>query len=226
MANRIDACAAWNAQAVACLLDGQCNECIEILKGAMAHSRATFQEGEWNERNEPNGAFHEAIEAINIGSRKLSDTTPDEENLFSFFSYAFAYRQTSLPGQGNVYLLLVILLYNIGLAQQMKSPTCPPSLKVAARFYQSAWEIASRYFDKDCFEKSRLLLLAVGNNLGHIHCHLQRFGEMKECVTLLKDIISYPSTNLEEMSTEAYEFFALSAFCFLDGSALSVAPAA
>lgn len=81
-------------------------------------------------------------------------------------------------------------------------------------------------FDEDL----HCLILAITNNMGHMHCTLGNFVETRASVFLLRDLMEYPSTRNMMMRQQHHEwdylFFYQIVFIFLDGQSLSTSPAA
>jgi hypothetical protein len=159
-----------------------------------------------------------ALESVPI--QPLTWESP--RNLFGFYPRAF--KLSALPENEADYTRpLVVLLYNLALSHHSQQDQ--GSLRQAGRLYQSAMDIMCNSWSQHDFEELQCLLLAVANNLGHIHSHLMNFHETRNCLHLVLDLISYPSDEFQ-VPEEDYKLFYDSVYAFLDAPELCIAPAA
>lgn len=181
-----------------------------------------------------------------------------DDNVFTFYPRAFAMSPcsetandtSSTDSQQRILTAQVVVLYNLAflyhkrallLSLEAKSKIyLETSLLAAARgLYRSALQIINRNWDtkSDDFEDIYCLVLALTNNLGHIHghcrSHMMNFPEMRECLALMERLINYPYERRPRASTKKlitgdYEFFVVGMYPFLKsiGVPFAHAPAA
>lgn len=120
-------------------------------------------------------------------------------------------------------LTYAVLLYNTALALHLKGLqgeanfANKPSFHLAIKFYKLAVGVLEQASTVPCL----LLLLALHNNLAHVHCSLYNVEEALQCVAWLKTVLS--SKKVVALSASLLSFFS---FNVLTGRELSLAPAA
>jgi hypothetical protein len=116
------------------------------------------------------------------------------------------------------------LLYNMGLAWQQLGAQENDSmaLKKALFAYERAYSALSQQCN-DSF--SSLVMLALCNNMAHIHSHFFNLERAKNCRDLIPQILACSSPGTSLMATDDYAFF-LSEAIILQGQELEFAPAA
>merc|ERR1712228_674795 len=107
----------------------------------------------------------------------------------------------------------ILLLYNIGLALHMEgirnNHNSKANLMKALQFYELAMSMIAIEW-KDIDPDDLLLLLAVSNNLGHIHSHLLNFAETQKFLVWLRHLMkAYHQYNKRGnmISDKDYSFF-------------------
>jgi hypothetical protein len=152
----------------------------------------------------------------------MSDT-PD--NVFVVFHRAFLLSDYGeLNASANSTIASATLLYNMGLAwhQLGAQENNTTALKKALFAYERAYCVLSRQCN-DSF--SYLVMLALCNNMAHIHFHFSNSEKAKKCQDLIPQILAYSSLGIPSMATDDYDFF-LSEAMLLKGQCLKFAPAA
>lgn len=156
-----------------------------------------------------------------------SDPTKDStDNLFVFYSRVFVFAERN---QGPPMREFVVLLYNLALAHHEEGihKNTPSLLEDSLEFYEMAVDIM-KSLSQQMDDYDLLLLLAVVNNMGHIHSHLLNFQETREKVELVKRLTAVANKRRNQSTTGSeteYSFFFQAAVSH-DGRELSAAPAA
>jgi hypothetical protein len=116
------------------------------------------------------------------------------------------------------------LLYNMGLAWQHlgSQENNTSALKKALFAYERAYSALSQQCN-DSF--SYLVMLALCNNMAHIHSHFFNVEEAKNFRDLIPQILACSSPGTSSMAADDYAFF-LSEAMLLEGQELEFAPAA
>ena len=70
-----------------------------------------------------------------------------------------------------------------------------------------------------------LLLMAIGNNMGHIHCHLFNFDQTRQALYWVRQLALSCEETACPLSYDDYSFFHKTVFIF-NGRDLNIAPAA
>ncbi len=147
------------------------------------------------------------------------------DNVFVVFNRAFL-----LPDKGRLTTcadstkVSATLLYNMGLAWQHfgTQENSTAALKKALLAYESEYSVLSRQCN-DSF--SCLVMLALCNNMAHLHSHFFNLEQAKHCRDLIPHILACSSAGNASMAAEDYAFF-LSEAMLLEGQDLQFAPAA
>jgi hypothetical protein len=116
------------------------------------------------------------------------------------------------------------LLYNMGLAWQHLGAheNNTAALKKALFAYERAYSALSEQCN-DSF--SYLVMLALCNNMAHIHSHFFNLVEAKSCRDLIPQILACSSLGTSSMAADDYTFFTSEAM-LSEGQELEFAPAA
>lgn len=168
------------------------------------------------------------------------------ENIFTLFDHAFVTssstttantkpQEDAAAGAAAQYrpLTYAIVLYNTGLSLHLKGmeddqikQTQTQSLHLAAKFYTMALQVLEDSYCQDgSSSELLLLLLALFNNLGHIHCHLFNVPEAQRCVEWLRSLVTAKSLLLLPDMRDEHSFFCMS-ILIPPGSEFALAPAA
>jgi hypothetical protein len=131
--------------------------------------------------------------------------------------------------------VMVVLLYNLAVlchitaireGEQLGSSRCSHILET----YQTALQVVASYWDQEDVESMLWLLLAISNNIGHIHSNsesLNNFQETREIVFKVTNLLTRTSPQRSKMPLQEYKTFFESVFIFLEGTTgLYLAPAA
>jgi hypothetical protein len=154
----------------------------------------------------------------------IMSVSPD--NVFVLFHRAF---HLSNNGELNISansstIASATLLYNMGLAWQHlgAQENNTVALKKALFAYERAYSALSQQCNGSF---SYLIMLALCNNMAHIHSHFFDFEEAKTCRDLIPQILACSSPGTSSMAADDYAFF-LSEAIILQGQELEFAPAA
>ena len=159
----------------------------------------------------------------------IMSVSPD--NVFVVFHRAFHLSDYGeLKTSADFTKACVILLYNMGLAWQHlgAQENNTMALKKALFAYERAYSTLSQ-FQQQCNDSfSDLVMLALCNNMAHIHSHFFDLEEAKNYRDLIPQILAFACSSPETCSSMAANDFAffLSEAIILEGQDLEFAPAA
>ncbi len=172
----------------------------------------------------------EEVSAYSVEIPEVRDTimSVSPANVFVVFNRAFLLPDYSvIKTSADSAKASAILLYNMGLAWQHlgAQENNTVALKKALFAYERAYSILSRS-QLPCNDSfSYLVMLALCNNMAHIHSHFFDLEEAKTCRDLIPQILACSSPGMSSMATDDYAFF-LSEAMLLQGQSLKFAPAA
>jgi hypothetical protein len=149
-------------------------------------------------------------------------------NVFVVFHRAFHLSDYSeLKTPANSTIASATLLYNMGLTWQHlgAQEDNTTALKKALCAYKRAYSVLSRSQHQCNDSFSDLVMLALCNNMAHIHSHFFDLEEAKKYRDLIPQILACSSPGTASMATDDYAFF-LSEAMLLQGQGLKCAPAA
>jgi hypothetical protein len=146
------------------------------------------------------------------------------DNVFVVFNRAFHLSDDGVKTSADSAKASATLLYNMGLAWQHlgAQENNTAALKKALSAYESAYSALSQQCN-DSF--SCLVMLALCNNMAHIHSHFFDLEEAKHCRDLIPHILACSSAGNSSMAADDYAFF-LSEAMLLEGQDFKFAPAA
>lgn len=162
---------------------------------------------------------HSCLQSIALP--KFHESTPEEEaalpvsdNIFTFYQRAFVL--TSESGEEDTEMACpkqsAVLLYNMAVAHHNYAMSSTRKDRVASHkefrtalvFYDMCFNIIQHSWADD--EDFLLLLLAVWNNMGHIHAHRYNYLETQEMLTSLQEILQVISKS-PLLENEDFLFF-------------------
>jgi tetratricopeptide (TPR) repeat protein len=146
-------------------------------------------------------------------------------NVFVVFNRAFLHRDCSvIKTSADSAKASVILLYNMGLALQHlgTQENSATALKKALVVYERAYSALSQQ-SNDSF--SCLVMMALCNNMAHIHSFFFKLEHAKQCRNLIVEILASSSRSSSSMAADDYAFFQSEAM-LLGGQEFKFAPAA
>jgi hypothetical protein len=183
-------------------------------------------------------SFPQCLDSVNIdGDERPTYTvlipemhdamSSSPENAFVVFNRAFVYYDHGVFNSSADYAKATgSLLYNMGLAFHhlgiQENNTA--ALKKSLYTYQMAYTVLSQKCD-DSF--SYLVMLALCNNMSHIHGHFFNFEEARSFWDLISEIIACVSGADSAVAVDDYDFFVFELLLF-EGRNLAIecAPAA
>jgi hypothetical protein len=156
----------------------------------------------------------------------IMSVSPD--NVFVVFHRAFHLSDYGeLKTSADYTKACVILLYNMGLAWQHLGAheNNTMALKKALFAYERAYTTLSK-FQQQCNDSfSHVVMLALCNNMAHIHSHFFDLEEAKNYRDLIPQILACSSPGTSSMAANDFAFFVSEAL-ILEGQELEFAPAA
>ena len=119
------------------------------------------------------------VQAYPLGLTQLSETV-SPHNLFLVFDRVFLTQDVPVPEE----ITSTACVYNIALTHHVRALTCVHestlNFQRARHFYRLALQAAEACIDMEDPEDPLLpMVLAILNNVGHIHCHFAQAKEMK-----------------------------------------------
>jgi tetratricopeptide (TPR) repeat protein len=146
-------------------------------------------------------------------------------NVFVVFNRAFLLPEYGvLKTSADIATTSAILLYNMGLAWQHlgTQENSTTALNKALFVYERAYSALSQQCN-DSF--SYLVMMALCNNMAHIHSFFFNLEHAKQCRDLIAEILASSSPRSSSMAADDYAFFKSEAM-LLGGQELKFAPAA
>jgi hypothetical protein len=165
--------------------------------------------------------------AYSVEIPEVSDTimSVSPANVFVVFNRAFLLPDYGVPKTStDSAKASATLLYNMGLAWQHlgTQENSTTALKKALLAYETAYSALSQQCN-DSF--SCLVMMALCNNMAHIHSYFFNLEQAKYCRDLIPQILACSSPGTSSMVADDYAFF-LSEAMLLRGQELKFAPAA
>jgi tetratricopeptide (TPR) repeat protein len=171
-------------------------------------------------------AEDEERSAYSVEIPEVRDTiiSVSPDNVFVVFNRAFHLSDDGVKTAADSAKASATLLYNMGLAWHHlgAQENNTDALKKALFAYERAYSALFRQCN-DSF--SCLVMLALCNNMAHIHSHFFNLEEAKRCRDLIPHILACSSAGNSSMAADDYAFF-LSEAMLLEGQDLKFAPAA
>ena len=242
----------WNSQAVALLDQGDVAGSIKLLKHVLSCLRDTLPP-QAEHRPQGHQRDTEMSDADSNDSSSICSVPlflpsalcwAGETSLLSFYPRAFVFQgvgagnasSTSSPfakpdGCCHSQMILVVL-YNLALAchidaarRQQAGHSHRTALEAAKGFYKAALDVTSSCWDDDDFDRSEWLVLATLNNSGCIASDQMDFHRAQTSIQMMVELISFDPETLR-IPDDDIELFYDSLYTYLDGTQLSIAPAA
>ncbi|CAB9516560.1 expressed unknown protein [Seminavis robusta] len=224
-------CIDWNTNAVALTLAGRKDEAISTIKKSLKVLETLFNASkqgmeipELQSTSSQQSSYQPPVVSVPIAT---STNVNSPANLFTFYPRMF--RITSEAKDLSISKILVVLLYNLAVASHMDAITeeipDPQHLKKVLELYETAMRVAHTSWNTADAEQLLCVLLALTNNVGHIHSHLLNFQQTRESLSLQMHLLAR-ATEENPLAMEDYEIYFESVCVFLDGHDLCLAPAA
>jgi hypothetical protein len=162
------------------------------------------------------------------GAQDTASVSPN--NVFVIFDRAFTFSEEfrELKSRAESSKASATLLYNMGMALHLVGvqENNTAVLEKSLRAYQMAYSVLlGEDCDEDCC--SLLVMLALINNMSHIHYALSNFKEARRCRDLIPQVFACSSPfGSSEAAGDDYVFFVLEAMMFCEGRELDCAPVA
>jgi hypothetical protein len=157
-----------------------------------------------------------------------------DQNVFTFYPRAFILDETP-QNRENTTRAAAVILYNLALIHHLRALQNNEEnyvlamLAYAGGLYKAAMDIACAGWDQDACLDMYCLLLALENNLGHIHGHshlkISNFCRMRDCLNSLIKLVTFPQAP-DYLSEDDFDFFYIGVVIFHDSPGLSLAPSA
>lgn len=162
---------------------------------------------------------------------KAESLQSSDQQAFSLFDRAFIIEASSeeaalLSSLVNIDRAVIIILYNMALAYQLlamrnannQENNCARSV----RYYQMAMEVLGRHSEID---QSKIMFLAVANNLGTIYSSFFQSKQMQCCLEWMATVLENLYDSCEALADE-YMFFHLNVMVLLGKEGVLAAPTA
>jgi hypothetical protein len=225
-------CIDWNTSAVALTLAGRTDEAISTIKKSLKVLETLFNASKQNSdlsssasQQRQQARNQSPIVSVPVPVSISDDNSPS--NLFTFYPRMF--RISSDANDLSISKILVVLLYNLAVASHMdtisEDTPNPQQLKKVLELYETAMRVAHTSWTTKDAEQFLCVLLALTNNVGHIHSHMLNFQQTRESLSLQMHLLAR-ATEENPLALEDYEVFFESVCVFLDGHDLCLAPAA
>ena len=109
----------------------------------------------------------------------------------------------------NYHRLLSMLLYNLGLSLHLQAVQTGKAaeLKGAMDLYEMSFSVIETEWQHFVVEDLMLLLMALFNNLGHIHSNMYNVAQRETCVAWLKALAGHPTFHKLMQRKEYAPFF-------------------
>lgn len=226
-------CIDWNTNAVALTLAGRKEEAVSTIKKSLRVLETLFNASkqgldipELHATNTSSQGPQNPIVSVPIMNMQEVDIN-SPANLFSVYPRMF--RIVGDIQQLSISKILVVLLYNLAVASHMEAITQetpnPQQLKKVLELYETAMRVAHTSWSTQDAEQLLCVLLALTNNVGHVHSHMLNFQQTRESLSLQMHLLAR-ATEENPLDMQDYEVFFESVCVFLDGHDLCLAPAA
>ena len=232
-------CINWNTNAVALTLAGRNDEAISTIKKSLKVLETLFNASKQgvdvcSTRSSTHTSTSSAskqspiisVPILNNGQAAVDVNSPS--NLFTLYPRMFRIAEDA-ANKLTISKILVVLLYNLAVASHIEAITqespCPRHLKKVLELYETAMRVAHTSWSTQDAEEFLCVLLALTNNVGHVHSHLLNFQQTRESLSLQMHLLAR-ATEDNPLAMEDYEIYFESVCVFLDGHDLCLAPAA
>lgn len=248
-------CIVLNAQAIAMIQSGRCEEGIHCIKNALAvlqpHLETPAEEAIQKKVNNRPYYSVPVMEDYQLRQSRLLSS----ENIFTFYPRMFNITEFN-PANFGPHKVFVVLLFNLAIAHHMhaallhqnddcmsddsqNSSSMPWScmevgetaesrtfrLTTILKMYQSVILATRTSLHPDEVGSLLCILIAAANNAGHLNSCLHNFQEMQSSLNLEMQLLGL-SYGPCAIPDPDYEIFFSSVFVFLEGPGLCLSPAA
>ena len=178
-----------NAMALAYMQRGDYGSAVFILKralGALKMNLGTTVDHSQVKVGSP--VISSCVRAINMGAKKALS----EGDVFEVFASAFEVPDVELQNVRTDSLASLVMLYNMGLCYQLNalSTGSTQHLHTARNVYKMALSVVERCLGDALTDPFLvLLLLALFNNMGHIHTTCYDAADTVQCMTALAALL-------------------------------------
>ena len=216
-------CIDWNSNAVALLREGRKKEAADTIKKSLKSLEALFHSTREASTMSTTDNYQQSVVNSVLVEGPTSRNSPS--NLFSFYPKMLNISSSA----SSISQVLVVLLYNLAVLSHIdvmiQKPPSPQRLMKSLELYETAMKVAHTSWTAQDADSMVLVLLAVTNNVGHIHSHLLNFQQTRESLSLQMHLLSRACEE-SPIPMDDYEVFFESVCTFLDGHDLTLAPAA
>lgn len=208
---------------------------IKTLKRALIHLKTHVRQEREPERLEESDK-HNQISLRGVTIESSASKVFEERsggNLFAIYSRALVLRDICGEDFSGPCRVAATLLYNMALAYHLVAARknrngnaiiSTAYLGQAQRLYSCALNVVCTKFGDQDFHDMKLLIMAITNNLGQIHCYFANFSAFRGFLRAMHQLIPDSSPCSQNIHADDKKFFWAGAYAFLDD--LSVAPAA
>jgi hypothetical protein len=179
-----------NSVAVTFMQRGEYGNAVMVLKRATSILRSSLHTDDLQGQSlyQPQRIPSLSSFAVEVGvSKKERVTTISENGVLDLFSWAFEIPD-GIPGVDNDSLRSLVILYNMGLSYHLFALEngCSRQIRTAQDVYRMAMSIVDGCLG-DVLSDARLLLilLALFNNMGHIHSTCYEPIDTLQCMNAL-----------------------------------------
>lgn len=217
-----------NNKAIQCLANGDCDGSVAAISNALSSLQLCQSMAASPSSSRMNLKLNLAVKFMDamknnsdhnintqMASLELNTTGSLAEcsGSFSIFSHILtipnAYELESDVTK-NFERIQAMLLYNLGLTVHLQAMRSGRSeeLKGALQLYEMAFSVVENSWQLMCLDDLMLLMMALLNNLGHIHATLYNMPQTQCCVDWLKGLAGHPAF-LNIMQREQYSGFSM-----------------
>lgn len=204
---------AWNNTAIANILDGKPSECLDVLRYALSQVQNELQD-EANgpvqslKRRLPSNKLSEETEFQSIALQHMVPTTPCDHGNGTFAFYNRMVTRDSKQSHTSSHLLCM-LFFNLAVAHHQLGLSSGQSaeLTTALQLYQLAFSMVEGSASDFLLGDQQMLLLALYNNMGHIHSCFCRTAETQACVQWIQQVfLAFPKA-APFLESRDFQFF-------------------
>lgn len=231
-------CINWNTNAVALTLAGRNDEAITTIKKSLKVLETLFNASKQGDNirsasssaslASPTIAQSPIVSVPILNAEQALKNVNSPSNLFTLYPRMFRIAPDA-ANKLSISKILVVLLYNLAIASHIEAITqespCPSHLKKVLELYETAMRVAHTSWSTHDAEELLCVLLALTNNVGHVHSHMLNFQQTRESLSLQMHLLAR-ATEENPLAMEDYEIYFESVCVFLDGHDLCLAPAA
>ena len=172
-----------------------------------------------------------SVRSVPLENLLFSTSSHQDHHAFSLFDRALVIDCATLAADSSIEVhdsTAAVILFNAGLALHLQGRRNirlqHTSFKKALQLYIMAFTILERWLDSDD-QGSRLVYLAVINNVGHIHSHFCERRNAQHCLQLLYTMLDTVKSSGKDIFSDEYLPFTMNAL-ILWGQEVAAAAAA